>query len=308
MISRRQAVLGAAAFAFGGATFGQRLARAEDGLAAASPWVVGLGARMRLLRGAPLADKDGAAAGIEIALDPGFKTYWRMPGDAGVPPVFDWSGSGNLASIATDWPAPQRFAEAGVSVIGYGGDNVVLPLRIAAADAAIPVKLALTLSYAACKTICVPLKADAALLLPPDAPGGLYASLIEAASREVPRRVEAAALGLDRPGSVSLSLARGHSGLSLHPRLEADERVLDIFVEAPGNWLFGAPRASSDRVSGDPSPQPNPSPQLDLGPQLDLPLLDHPKRVDRAEDIPFTLTLVTDRRAVETMIGVRPVT
>jgi DsbC/DsbD-like thiol-disulfide interchange protein len=272
------------------------LALAADGPAASSPWAVGLGARMRLLRGAPLADADGVAAGVEIALDPGFKTYWRMPGDVGVPPVFDWSGSANLASIAPDWPAPRRFDEAGVSVIGYGGDNVVLPLRIAPADAANPVKLALTLSYAACKSICVPEKANAALVLTQDGPGGLYASLIEAASREVPLRIEAAAFGLDRQHSVSLSLARGNAGLSLRPRLDPEEAVLDVFVEAPGSWLFGPPVANRIGASGE------------SGLQIDLPLIDHPKWVDRAEDIPFTLTILTDRRAVETMIGAKPVT
>jgi DsbC/DsbD-like thiol-disulfide interchange protein len=292
MISRRQAVLGAAVFAFGAAT---RSVLAGEEPASASPWAVGLGARMRLLRGAPLSDKDGVDAGIEIGLDPGFRTYWRMPGDAGVPPAFDWSNSSNQASIATDWPAPQRFNEAGVSVIGYGGSNVVLPLRVVAADDSLPVRLALTLSYAACKSICVPLKAEAALSLAQDAPVGLYVSLIEAASREVPRRVEPAAFGFDRPQSVSLSLAEHGGSLALRPRLDADERILDIFVEAPGSWLFGAPMA---RDGGAPD---NP------GPQLDLPLLDRPKRIDRAEEVPVTLTIVTDRRAVETMIGARPI-
>jgi DsbC/DsbD-like thiol-disulfide interchange protein len=295
MISRRQAVLGAAVSVLGGVAWRPSPALAEDGPASASPWAVGLGARMRLLRGAPLSGTDGVASGIEIALDPGFKTYWRMPGDVGVPPVFDWSGSDNLASIAPDWPAPRRFDEAGVSVIGYGGGNVVLPLRIAAADAGKPVKLALTLSYAACKSICVPEKANAALVLTQDGPEGLYASLIEAASREVPQRMEASAFGLDRQRSVSLTLTRGSAGLSLRPRLDADETILDIFVEAPGSWLFGAPETNRIGASGE------------SGLQVDLPLIDHPKWVDRAEDIPFTLTILTDRRAVETMIGARPV-
>ena len=287
MITRRQAVFGTAALALSGVGAARG---AEEALPSASPWVAGLGARMRLLRGAPLSDKDGVDAGIEIGLDPGFRTYWRMPGDAGVPPVFDWSGSSNLASIATDWPAPQRFKEAGVSVIGYGS-NVVLPLRVTAADSSLPVKLALTLSYAACKTICVPLKAEATLSLPQDAPAGLYVSLIEAASREVPHRVEPSAFGLGEPQAVSLTLVEHGGSLALRPKLEADERILDIFVEAPGNWLFGAPVV---KASGG-----------DL-PQLELPLLDRPKRIDKAEEVPFTLTIVTDRRAVETMIGARP--
>ncbi|MFI5013663.1 MAG: protein-disulfide reductase DsbD domain-containing protein [Hyphomicrobiales bacterium] len=291
MTTRRNALLGAAGAGLVAMAGRLRPAAAGDGSAPASPWSVGFGARMRLVRGAPLGDKDAYGAGIEIALDPGFKTYWRMPGEAGVPPVFAWSSSRNLAAVVPDWPAPRRFDEAGLSVIGYAGGNVVLPLRIAAADAAAPVELALSLAYAACKTICVPEKADAALLLRHDVAGGQYAALIEAAAREVPRRVEAAALGLDRRGSARLSLAAGDRGLALLPVLGDRERILDLFVEGPENWLFGAPA-----ITGNGAPN-----------AVVLPLIDHPKWVDRATDIPFTLTLLTDMRTLETTIATRPV-
>jgi DsbC/DsbD-like thiol-disulfide interchange protein len=265
-------------------------ATAEGELAAASPWSVGLGARMRLVRGARLGDSQANGAGIEIALDPGYKTYWRMPGEAGVPPAFDWSRSRNLASVTPAWPVPRRFDEAGASVIGYAGDNVVLPLRIAASDASAPVWLEVKLTYAACNIICVPEKGEAALVLRQDAPDGLYAALIEAAAREIPRRLEAAALGLDRPQSVRLSLAPGRKGLALRPQLGDQERILDMFVEGPENWLFGAPKAVPGGAAG----------------EVLLPLVDHPKWVDRTAEIPFTLTILTDLRAVETTVATRP--
>jgi DsbC/DsbD-like thiol-disulfide interchange protein len=292
MITRRKAVLGAVGAGIVVTAGWSRAMAAEDNSAAATPWSVGLGARMRLVRGAPLGKKEAVAAGIEIALEPGFKTYWRMPGDTGIPPVFDWSASRNLEAVAPDWPVPQRFDEAGVSVIGYAGDNVVLPLRIIATDPAKPVELALSLTYAACKTICVPEKADAAMTLGPDMPEGIYSALIEAAVREVPKRVAAAELGIDRPGAAMLSLASSDRNLSLSLRLGAQEHVLDIFVEGPENWLFGAPRAVENGGSG----------------EVRLPLLDHPKGVDRAADVPFTLTVLTDMRAVETAIAARPTT
>ena len=269
-----------------------RGAAAESTLPAASSWSSGLGSRMRLVRGAPLGDKEGFAAAIEIALEPGYKTYWRMPGDTGVPPLFDWSGSRNLASIAPAWPVPRRFEEGGVSSIGYDGGSVVLPLRIAAADLALPVELKVSLVYAACKAICVPEKADASLPLRQDAPPGLYTALIEAAAREVPRRIEAEGLGLDQPQATTLNLTAGDHGLTLRPTLEADEHILDLFVEGPERWLFGAPRRSADGKAAD---------------EIALPLVDRPKWVDRAADIPFTLTVLTNLRAVETMIVTRPV-
>jgi DsbC/DsbD-like thiol-disulfide interchange protein len=285
MITRRHMVLGAAS-AVVAATLPSRAAMAETS-PPASPWSVGLGARMRLVRGAPLERNQAFAAGIEIALEPGFRTYWRMPGAAGVPPVFDWSASQNLAAVTPDWPAPKRLEEEGVFVIGYTGDNLVLPLRITATDAKKPVGLVLSLNYAACKTICVPEKGEAALTLLPDLPEGLYSALIEAAGREVPKRVAPAALGLDRSNAAMLALGSADPSLALVLDLANGEHVLDIFVEGPENWLFGAPVAN--RGTGD----------------VRLPLLDHPKRVDRAADIPFTVTIVTDMRALETAIGAR---
>jgi DsbC/DsbD-like thiol-disulfide interchange protein len=288
MITRRQMVLGSASAAVVAATFAARAAMA-DASPAASPWSVGLGARMRLVRGAPLGGAESFAAGIEIALEPGFRTYWRMPGSAGVPPVFDWSAAQNLAAVAPDWPAPRRLEEEGVSVIGYTGDNLVLPLRITAVDSKKPVELVLSLNYAACKTICVPEKGEAALTLLPGLPEGLYSALIEAARREVPKRVEPAVLGLDRPNAAMLALGSADPSLALAVNLGAGEHVLDIFVEGPENWLFGAPKTVATGGSGD----------------VRLPLLDHPKWVDRAADIPFTVTILTDMRALETVIGAR---
>lgn len=287
MLGRRQMVLGAASAVVGAATLPLRAAMA-DAPPPASAWSPGLGARMRLVRGAPLGAAEGFAAGIEIALEPGFRTYWRMPGSAGVPPVFDWSASRNLSSVTPDWPAPRRLEEEGVSVIGYTGDNLVLPLRVNAVDAKSPVELVLSLNYAACKTICVPEKGEAALTLAPGTAHGLYSALIEVAGREVPRRVAPATLGLDRPQAAMLALGSSDPSLALSLSLEAGEHVLDIFVEGPENWLFGAPTPLAG-ASGD----------------VRLPLLDHPKRVDRAAEIPFTVTILTDLRALETGIGAR---
>src|SRR3974390_3241401 len=76
-------------------------------------------------------------AGIEIRLKPGWHTYWRYPGDAGVPPRFDFSGSRNVGAVTVLWPAPRRMAEQGLSIIGYTGD-VILPLVIVPPDRAKP--------------------------------------------------------------------------------------------------------------------------------------------------------------------------
>ena len=91
-------------------------------------------------------------AGVEIALDPGTITYWRQPGDAGSPPLFDFSRSENVASLEVLYPAPKHIKEADSLVAGYD-EAVIFPLRIKPQDAGKPVTLRLSLDYAACGKI-----------------------------------------------------------------------------------------------------------------------------------------------------------
>ena len=102
-------------------------------------------ARVRLVAGAP-ATKSAKAylAGIELTLADGWKTYWRMPGDAGVPPAFDWSGSTNVASVKVLYPAPHRMHEAGAETVGYK-TSVVFPVEVVPKDPAQPIDLALVM-------------------------------------------------------------------------------------------------------------------------------------------------------------------
>src|SRR5208282_5267135 len=77
----------------------------------ASDWSAQTHTAARLIAGATIKTPDAPLlrAGIEIKLDPGWKTYWRDPGDSGAPPTFDFSGSGNVKSAAVLWPAPEKF-------------------------------------------------------------------------------------------------------------------------------------------------------------------------------------------------------
>src|SRR5829696_5295044 len=105
MISRR-AALGLPLIAVPASLFG-RWARAEG----ATAWASGLHSRVRLLAGGLHEGGPARLAGIAFELDAGFKTYWRSPGESGLPPVFDWAGSENLASAEVLWPAPTRFED-----------------------------------------------------------------------------------------------------------------------------------------------------------------------------------------------------
>ena len=131
--------------------------RAED----ASAWQRDTHSAIRLLAGS----RSGAVllGGIAIQLQPGWKTYWRTPGDSGVPPRFDFSKSDNVEAVTVLWPAPMKFDDgAGGFSLGYK-KLVVLPLRIAVKNTDKPVTLRADISYAVCDKLCVPVDARAEL-------------------------------------------------------------------------------------------------------------------------------------------------
>ena len=103
-------------------------------------------------------------AGIEITLAPGWKTYWRAPGDAGIPPLFDWSGSRNLHGTEISWPAPEVFQQNGMQTLGYK-DRVVLPIAVAPQRDGRPVRLNGTIDIGICSDVCVPVRVEVSEVL-----------------------------------------------------------------------------------------------------------------------------------------------
>jgi DsbC/DsbD-like thiol-disulfide interchange protein len=216
--------------------FGAFNVRAQD----ASAWDKEPHAETRLISGSMIKTPDASflRAGVEIRLDPGWKTYWRQPGDSGVPPTFDFSGSQNINSVKVLWPAPERFPDgAGGSSIGYVG-HIVLPLRILPKDAAKPSTVHLKLDYAICGTLCVPAEATLELSLNGD---GAEEAAIEKADLHVPRTV---ALGAGQ----DLSIRAVHR----EPGGEHDRVVVEVaapkgaevglFVEGPTpDWSLPLP-------------------------------------------------------------------
>ncbi|WP_299718520.1 protein-disulfide reductase DsbD domain-containing protein [Tardiphaga sp.] len=132
-------------------------AKAED----ASPWQVDSHSQVRLMAGS----RSGPVmlGGIAFQLQPGWHTYWRNPGDSGVPPRFDFSKSDNVEAVTVLWPAPKKFEDgAGGQSLGYV-KHVVMPLRVVAKDAGKPVTLRAAISYAVCEKLCIPVEAQAEL-------------------------------------------------------------------------------------------------------------------------------------------------
>ncbi|WP_010140136.1 protein-disulfide reductase DsbD domain-containing protein [Oceanicola sp. S124] len=109
---------------------------------------------------------DGAhVAGLELVLEDGWKTYWRVPGSAGIPPVFNWAGSDNLSDVEIVWPRPDVFDQGGLRSYGYH-DRVILPLRIAPKTPGAPIALRADVFLGVCKNVCVPLEISFAAELP----------------------------------------------------------------------------------------------------------------------------------------------
>lgn len=249
---------------------------AED----ASPWTEGFHSRVRLLAGG--ADEGGRTrlAAIAIELDDGFKTYWRHPGESGLPPTFSWEGSENLLSAEVLWPVPTRFEDAGGVVNGYK-NRALLPVRVAPADPARPVRLALKLDFGVCREICIP--ASAALMLEVGPEKGAYRAAIAEAVARVPKPMPLGATGDLSITGVTAQTTDGRPTIAVAVRSPSDAT---LFVEGPESWYLAAGPFQRDAQGG-------------ADGRFLLEILERPRR---ATDAPLRLrlTLVAGDRAIET--------
>jgi len=177
--------------------------------------------------------------GLEIKLDPEALTYWRQPGDAGIPPVFSFEGSDNLASAHVSFPAPKRIREDEGEAYGYQ-DKVVFPVLVTPRDQSRSVTLKVTADYAICLRICVPVKAISEIALP--AADDSAKTEIRKAEALVPQSLSADRITAD------ISVTR-EAGAKPTWQLvwKGKEPSSDLFAEAPEGWFFETK----------PGPQPN---------------------------------------------------
>jgi DsbC/DsbD-like thiol-disulfide interchange protein len=206
-----------------------------------SGWGRAARSAMRLVAGAPSGEASAKIyrAGIEIKLDPGWKTYWRYPGDSGVPPRFDFSRSENLASVAVLWPAPHAFPDGAGGSIGYT-DEVILPLRVVPSEAGKPVVLRLELAYAVCQKLCMPVDAKSELLL--DGGPSANEAALAASEARVPKPV---AIGAPGPFSIR-SASREPSAIErvLVDVVAPERDCVALFAEGPNaEWALPLPRS-----------------------------------------------------------------
>jgi len=176
------------------------------------------------------------SAGLDLDLGEGWKTYWRSPGEVGIPPSVDWSGSENIADVQFLWPAPERFTAFGIENFGYH-DEVVFPLRITLADPGAPVRLRAQVSLLTCSDICVPQTFALNLSLPPGT--GIdseAAERITMFAEKVPEEGPSAGITVE-----AAHLSEDMTALTLTARSDAAFRSPDVFPELGIGTAFGKP-------------------------------------------------------------------
>ncbi|MFO1210095.1 MAG: protein-disulfide reductase DsbD family protein [Amaricoccus sp.] len=185
-------------------------------------------------------------AAVAISLAPGWHTYWRVPGDAGIPPTFDWSGSRNLARVDYEWPHPEVFELDGMRTIGYAG-TLVLPVRLTPADPGAPLDLALAANFGVCSDICVPADATAAARIAPGAPDDGRPAIEAALAARARTAAEAGVVG------ATCSLEPSSDGIEVEARVTfaappAPGQVAVLESDQPGVWIGTAASETRGRT------------------------------------------------------------
>lgn len=202
----------------------------------------------RLLPGWVEADGTRMAA-LEIVLEPGWKTYWRSPGETGIPPEFDWQGA--MGPVSVHWPAPEVFHTAGMRSIGYS-DRLVLPFSVAPTAAGPAGALAAQVSFGLCHDVCVPVTVPLAA----QAAGAEPDPVIEAALAAQPATVA--------PVGLRCEVAEAADGLRITAHLPQGAGEVVAELADPDIWLSepelsdagGGRVASFDAVAPDGKPFP----------------------------------------------------
>ncbi|WP_299165014.1 protein-disulfide reductase DsbD domain-containing protein [uncultured Tateyamaria sp.] len=188
-----------------------------------------------VLQGWDLPDGRRVAA-LRLTLAPGWKTYWRAPGDAGIPPHFDWGRARNLQNVSVTWPTPNVYVEYGLRSIGYTG-QVVIPVYVTPARAGKPVRLRSTMSLGVCAEVCLPHQIEFDTLL--DAPDASPTPAIVAALADVPYSASEAGVS-----AATCTLRPTDRGMQIEARVTLPDtggrEVAVIEPGVPGVWVSEA--------------------------------------------------------------------
>lgn len=173
-------------------------------------------------------------AALRLTLAPGWKTYWRAPGEGGIPPAFGWAGSQNIGATTFHWPTPEVIDQNGLRSFGYHG-TVVIPVEVTPAVPGQATRMQGEVEIGVCLDICVPVRLTFAADLPP---GGPRSPAIIAALIDNPE--PAAEAGLT---AVTCTAEPGEDGLWITARIDlpptGGTEVVVIEAGDPLVWVSG---------------------------------------------------------------------
>lgn len=171
-------------------------------------------------------------SGLDIRLAPGWKTYWRSPGDGGIPPRLMLEPSDNIRSVQFSWPVPEVFDQNGLRSIGYS-DGVLLPLAIKTIDPDAPILLRGRIEIGVCEDICIPVTFPIEARLTPGA--GPDPSIRAALADRPMTAAEAGA------GAVTCVIEPISDGMQVTARFElaplTGQETAVLELNAPGVWV-----------------------------------------------------------------------
>jgi len=249
---------------------------AGPALASSTQWVEAQGGKVRLVTtGEP--DAQGRLEGIlDIHLDKGWKTYWRDPGDAGVPPSLEVTGSTNVTGAQLNFPAPQRHDDDFATWAGYN-HSVALPIVFHVGNPGKPVKINAEIFLGICESICIPVHARLVLDPASNPDDSADAAAVTTALKALPMPA--------RPGFDVDVVSSDENALLVQATLPAGTAAADFFIAGGDGYSFATPKKI----------------EKDGKTQFSVEVLDRPTARPVGGGLPYTL--VTDKGAVS---GVLP--
>ena len=134
-------------------------------VALSSDWSIGDSSKVRLISPYSQNNNKELLIGLEYEMDPGWKTYWKSPGDGGFAQNISWENSANINNLEVLWPTPEKFQILGLTSLGYE-NNVIFPLKLEINDESQNTFVNLQVNFLICKDICIPGDARVFLEIP----------------------------------------------------------------------------------------------------------------------------------------------
>ena len=204
-----------------------------------SPWVEAYGGKFRLVSTGETTPDGAKLAGLEFDLEPGWKTYWRYPGEAGIPPKLDFSGSTGLRDLEVLYPAPKRFHDGYSDSIVYN-DHVILPIKIWPESDRAVVNLDLSLFVGFCEQVCVPVDGSVQLVIPAAAiRNRAVIEAVELAMNDLPTKADVASLFVE---SLTPVVHSEHPYADVVVSAQDQIKSIDLFAEGPGTQYIPVPK------------------------------------------------------------------